>query len=47
MHEMLKQGREFNDAVIIAIRNGDFAQLTFRGGASNANPHQKVTCPPN
>ena len=27
MAEMLKKGREFNDAAIVAIRNGDFSQV--------------------
>ena len=37
MDEMLKQGREFNDAVIIAIRNGDFSQVMMLSEVINSN----------
>lgn len=37
MNEMLKQGEEFNDAVIIAIKNGDFSQIIMLSEVINSN----------
>jgi flagellar basal body P-ring protein FlgI len=37
MDELLKQGKEFNDAVIIAIRNGDFPQVMRLSEVINSN----------
>ncbi|MFZ0281259.1 MAG: hypothetical protein WAL29_06405 [Bacteroidales bacterium] len=37
MDELLKQGKEFNDAVITAIRNKDFQQIIMLSELNNSN----------